>query len=120
MRAETSTAKGERPVEWPNTQGSNTCPISGSLTANSASTTLKFTDVSTTGTGIGELALELLDALLEVGVLFDQPCEFGFDEVEELIDLVLVVAALTDRRFAERDVVHISWCQPHVGSPHCR
>src|SRR5690606_4925367 len=61
--------------------------------------------------------LKLLDPLLQVGVLFDEPGELRLDEIEELIDLILVVAALTDRRFAERDVVHISWSQPHVGSP---
>ncbi|SKY35834.1 Uncharacterised protein [Mycobacteroides abscessus subsp. abscessus] len=69
---------------------------------------------------VGELTLELFDTLFEVAVLLDQTSELCFDKVKELIDFVLVVAALTDRRFAERDVVHISWCQPHVGSPHCR
>ena len=35
------------------------------------------------------------------------------DEVEELVNLILVVTPLADRRLTESDVVHISWCQRH-------
>jgi hypothetical protein len=60
-----------------------------------------------------ELLLELLDLLAEVVVLLQQATELGFDEVEERVHLVLVVAPLPDRRLAERDVVNVGRGQRH-------
>ena len=49
-------------------------------------------------------------------VLILQLCKRVLDEVEELVDLVLVVASLANRRLAESDIVHVSWCQRHLRS----
>src|SRR5699024_801635 len=56
---------------------------------------------------------ELVHPLTQVVVVIDEVGQLLFDDVEELIDLVLVVATLADRRLGERDVVHIGWSQRH-------
>ncbi len=60
-----------------------------------------------------QLGLELLHLATQVVVLLHQPGKLGFNQVEECVYLVLVVAPLTDRRFAERDVMHVGWGQAH-------
>ena len=69
------------------------------------------------GAGVLQVALQVLDAQTEIRVLVLELAERILDEVEELVDLVLVVAALANRRLAERDVVHISWSQRHGEFP---
>ena len=56
-----------------------------------------------------ELLLELGNALAQIGVFLDQPRKLTLDQIEEGVDLILVVAALADRRFTERDVMHVGW-----------
>ena len=69
------------------------------------------------GARVLQIALEILDPQAQVGVLVLKLAQRVLDEVEELVDLVLVVAALANRRLAERDVVHISWSQRHGEFP---
>ena len=69
------------------------------------------------GTGAGELLIELGDPLTQVGVLLDEAGQLVLDQIEEGVDLVLVVAALADRRLAERDVVDVGWCKRHCLPP---
>mgnify|MGYP005824610279 CR=1 FL=1 len=65
---------------------------------------------ATTGTGRRQVLVELADALAQVGVLLDEPGQFGLHQVQEGVDLVLVVPPLADRRFAERDVMYVCRC----------
>jgi hypothetical protein len=55
----------------------------------------------------------VVDLLLEVVVLLDEPGQLGLDQVEEGVHLVFVITALAYRRFLERDVVHVRWSQGH-------
>ena len=49
----------------------------------------------------------------QVVVLLDQPGQLHLDDVEEGVDLLLVVAALADRRLLERDIVDFGGSQRH-------
>ena len=64
-------------------------------------------EASAAGPCARELLLELRNALAQIGVFLDQPRKLTLDQIEERIDLVLVVTALADRRFTERDVMHV-------------
>jgi len=65
----------------------------------------------------GQLLVQLGDPLLKIGVLFDEPGQLVLNQIEEGVDLVLVVAALTNRWLAERDIVDVSWCERHCLPP---
>jgi hypothetical protein len=69
--------------------------------------------------GVPETLLELRDLVTQVVVLPDQAGQFGLHQVEEGVDLVLVVSPLTDRGFAERDVVHVGGRQRHRSLTSC-
>ena len=55
------------------------------------------------------LGVQIANLRLQVFVLILQLGKGVLYEVEELIHLVFVVAALANGRLAERDVVNISW-----------
>ena len=55
----------------------------------------------------------------QVVVLLDETRQLDLDNVEEGVDLFLVVSALADRRFLERDVVHFSGSQRHTSHLGC-
>src|SRR5699024_2054585 len=65
-----------------------------------------------------QLCLQLGHPLGQVRVLLDQPGQLELDQVEELIDLVLAVATLPDRRLVERDVMNVGWSKRHGGIPY--
>ena len=73
--------------------------------------------VAAAGTRGGQLLIQLGDPLTKVGVLLDESGQLVLDQIEERVDLVLVVAALADGWLAERDVVHVGWCERHCLPP---
>src|SRR5205807_9253101 len=65
----------------------------------------------------GQLPVELLDPLAQIGVLFYEPRQLVLHQVEEGVDLVLVVTALADWRLTERHIVYVGWCKRHCSFP---
>ncbi|SQI18728.1 Uncharacterised protein [Corynebacterium renale] len=61
--------------------------------------------------------LSFLYLLTQLVIFILQLCKSVFYEIEELVNFVLVVAPLTDRRLAKGDIVHVCWCKRHVAFP---
>lgn len=49
----------------------------------------------------GELLIQLVDPLTQIGVLFDQAGQLVFHQVEEGVDLIFVVPTFADRRLTD-------------------
>ena len=61
----------------------------------------------------GQFLVQLRYALAQIGVLFDEPSQLVFHQVEEGVDLVLVITTLADGRLTERHVVDVGWGKRH-------
>ena len=64
-----------------------------------------------------DVAPVVADALAKVRVFLDEARQLVLHQVEERVYLVLVVAALADRRLTECDIVNVGWCKRHCLPP---